>query len=175
MEIIDFYKKMRTGSLICLLGRICLCVSIERGKPSVYFLLNIGYPLCPSRRIPSSSSSSSSSVRPSRRPSCRRPSSVRPSRRPSIRRVAYVVIVQFYLFEIGFGIGFEFGTLLQGDHDLSFFRACLERVCHIVNEELYENDICIYVYTYTYIHIYIYIYRQRGSYERKETKVRVVN
>ena len=66
---------MRTGSLICLLVRKCLCVSISRGKPSIYFLLNIGYPLRPSRRAPSSSS-----VRPSRCPSRRRrPSSVRPS------------------------------------------------------------------------------------------------
>ena len=34
---------MRTGSLIILLVRICLCVSISGGEPSVYFLLNIGY------------------------------------------------------------------------------------------------------------------------------------
>ena len=39
----DFYEKMRTGSLICWLVRKCLCVSISRGKPSIYFLLNIGY------------------------------------------------------------------------------------------------------------------------------------
>ena len=43
MEIMDFHRKMRTGSLICVLVRKCLCVSISRGKPSIYFLLNIGY------------------------------------------------------------------------------------------------------------------------------------
>ena len=106
---------MRTGSLICLLVRKCLCVSVSRGKPSIYFSVNIGYPLRPSRRVPSCSvmsrrvpSSSSSSVRPSvpssvpsssssvlcpsvhvrPRPSVVvvRPLSVRPSRRPSRRR-----------------------------------------------------------------------------------------
>ena len=34
---------MRTGSLIFLLIWECLCVSISSGKPSIYFLLNIGY------------------------------------------------------------------------------------------------------------------------------------
>ena len=34
---------MRTGSLIMLLVWKCLCVSISRGKPSMYFLLNIRY------------------------------------------------------------------------------------------------------------------------------------
>ena len=58
---------MRTGSLICLRVQKCLCVSSFGGKPSIYFLVNIGYFLRPSRR-------------PSRR---RRPSSVRPSRLPS--------------------------------------------------------------------------------------------
>ena len=42
MKTVCFFKKMRTSSLICLLVRKCLCVSISRGKPSVYFLLNIG-------------------------------------------------------------------------------------------------------------------------------------
>ena len=33
MEIlIYFYKKMRTGSLICLLVQKCLCVSVSRGN-----------------------------------------------------------------------------------------------------------------------------------------------
>ena len=40
-----FFKKMRTGSLIMLLVQKCLCVSIARGKPSIYILLNIGYDL----------------------------------------------------------------------------------------------------------------------------------
>ena len=53
MEIIYVYEKMHTGLLICLLVQKCLCVSISRGKPSIYFLLNIGYPLRPSRRVPS--------------------------------------------------------------------------------------------------------------------------
>ena len=107
MKIIDFYKKMRTGSLICLLVRKCLCVSVSRGKPSIYFLLNIGYPLRPSRRVPSCPVVVvvvvvlCPSVRPVVRPvvvvrplSVRprpsvvvvRPLSVRPSRRPSRRR-----------------------------------------------------------------------------------------
>ena len=34
---------MRTVSLIILLVRKCLCVSISNGKPSIYFMLNIGY------------------------------------------------------------------------------------------------------------------------------------
>ena len=34
---------MRTGSLIYLLVQKCLRVSISRGKPSIYFLLSIGY------------------------------------------------------------------------------------------------------------------------------------
>ena len=34
---------MRTGSLICLLVWKCLCVTVSRGKTSIYFLLNIGY------------------------------------------------------------------------------------------------------------------------------------
>ena len=38
---------MRTGSLICVLLRKYMCVSVSRGKPSIYFLMNIGY-LCPS-------------------------------------------------------------------------------------------------------------------------------
>ena len=42
MNMIDFYKKTRTSSLICLLVWKCLCVSISRGKPSIYFLLNTG-------------------------------------------------------------------------------------------------------------------------------------
>ena len=46
MEIIYFYKKIRTSSLIILLVRKCLCVSASRGKPSIYFLLNIGYVVC---------------------------------------------------------------------------------------------------------------------------------
>ena len=53
MKITDVYKKMRTISLICLLVQKCLCVPISRGKPSTYFLLNIGYPLRPSRLVPS--------------------------------------------------------------------------------------------------------------------------
>ena len=89
--MIYLYQRMRTGSLICLLVRKCLCVSISRGKPSIYFLLNIGYPNRQSvvshrRRRPPPLS-----VRPSRRPSRRRRrSSVRPSmsarRRPSSGR-----------------------------------------------------------------------------------------
>ena len=44
MENAYFFKKMRTGSLICLLlVRKCLCASISRGKPSIYFLINIEY------------------------------------------------------------------------------------------------------------------------------------
>ena len=93
----SFKKEICTSSLIRLPFLKCLCVSISVGKPSIYFLLNVGYPLRPSRRVPSSSSSS---VRPSRRPSRRRrpfsvrpstsvvvvrPLSVRPSRRPSRR------------------------------------------------------------------------------------------
>ena len=102
--MIDLYKNRRTGSLVCLLVRKCLWVSISRGKPSIYFLLNIGYPLrrvpscpvvvllllCPSVRpvirpvvVVRPLSVRPLSVRP--RPSVRRrPSSVRPSRRPSI-------------------------------------------------------------------------------------------
>ena len=34
---------MRTGSLIILLAQKCLCVSILRGNPSIYFLINVGY------------------------------------------------------------------------------------------------------------------------------------
>ena len=34
---------MRTDSLFFLLVRKCQCVSISRGKPSIYFLPNIGY------------------------------------------------------------------------------------------------------------------------------------
>ena len=63
---------MRTSPLTFLLVQKCLCVSISRGKPLLYFLLNIGYPLRPSRRVPSSSSS----VRPSVASSV--PASVRP-------------------------------------------------------------------------------------------------
>ena len=37
------FKKLRTGSLIIPLVQKCLCVSISRGKSSIYFLLNIGY------------------------------------------------------------------------------------------------------------------------------------
>ena len=42
MEIICVHKKM---SAVCffLLVQKCLCVSISRGKPSIYSLLNIGY------------------------------------------------------------------------------------------------------------------------------------
>ena len=54
MRLCNFTKKMRTGSLIWLLVRKCLCVSVSRGKASIYFLLNIGYTLRPSRRVPSS-------------------------------------------------------------------------------------------------------------------------
>ena len=36
-----FCKQMRTGSLICLLVRKFMCVSVSRGKPSIYFLLKI--------------------------------------------------------------------------------------------------------------------------------------
>jgi len=43
MKTVNFCKKMRTGSLIILLVQKCLCGSISMGKPSVYFLLNIGY------------------------------------------------------------------------------------------------------------------------------------
>ena len=43
MEKVDLFKKMRTGSPIILLAKKCLCVSISRGKPSIYFLPNIGY------------------------------------------------------------------------------------------------------------------------------------
>ena len=43
MKIIHFYKKMGTGSLICLLVRKCPFVSISKGKPSISFLLNIAY------------------------------------------------------------------------------------------------------------------------------------
>ena len=50
MNILGFYKKMRTDSLFVLLVRKCLCVSVSRGKPSMYFLLNIGYSL---RHVPS--------------------------------------------------------------------------------------------------------------------------
>ena len=91
-----FFKIMRTDSLILLLVQKCLCVSISRGKPSIYFLLNIGYPLRPvvsRRRRPLSV----------RRPSRRRPSvhvrpssssvlcqSVRPVVRPVVVRPLYV-------------------------------------------------------------------------------------
>ena len=37
------FKTMRTDSLICLPVWKCLCVSISRSEPSIYFLLNIGY------------------------------------------------------------------------------------------------------------------------------------
>ena len=43
MKIMYFFKKMRTGSLIILLVRKILCVTISRGEPSIYFLLNIEY------------------------------------------------------------------------------------------------------------------------------------
>ena len=43
MKVIYFSKKMRTGSLIILLVRKCLCLSIPRGKPSISFLLNLRY------------------------------------------------------------------------------------------------------------------------------------
>ena len=42
MNKIYFYKKMRTGSLISLIVWKCLCVSNSRGKPSIFFLINIG-------------------------------------------------------------------------------------------------------------------------------------
>ena len=51
-QIIDAHKKMRTGSLICSLVRKCLCLSISRGEPSIYFLPDNGYPHSPSRRVP---------------------------------------------------------------------------------------------------------------------------
>ena len=43
MLIIYLYEKMCTGSLIILLVRKYLRVSISRGKPSIHFLLNIRY------------------------------------------------------------------------------------------------------------------------------------
>ena len=43
MKIVYLFKKMRTSSLIILLVQQCLCVSISRGKPSIYSLVNIGY------------------------------------------------------------------------------------------------------------------------------------
>ena len=77
-------EKMRTGSLSFLLVRKRLRVSVSRGEPSIDFLMNIGYTLRPSRRVPSSSSSSD---RPSVRPVVHpvvvvRPLSIRP--RPSL-------------------------------------------------------------------------------------------
>ena len=39
----SFFKRIRTCSLIILLVQKSLCVSISRGKPSIYFLLNIVY------------------------------------------------------------------------------------------------------------------------------------
>ena len=43
MKILFFHKKMRIGWLIILLVRRCLGVSISRGKPSIYFLLDTEY------------------------------------------------------------------------------------------------------------------------------------
>ena len=95
---------MRTDSLTFWLVRKCLCVSVSRGKPSIYVLVNIGYPLRPPRRVPSCPvvvvvlcPSVRLVVRPvvvvrplfvRPRPSVVvvRPLSVRPSRRPSRRR-----------------------------------------------------------------------------------------
>ena len=102
-----FYKRCGPVHLLfaCLETSVRVCFW---GKPSIYFLVNIGYYLRPSvvsrrrrRRVPSSSSCPSvrpvvrpavvrrrrpSSVRPSPYVRRRRPSSVRQSRRPSRRR-----------------------------------------------------------------------------------------
>ena len=43
MKIGYLFKKMRTSSLIILLVWKRQCVSISKGKPLIYFLLNIGY------------------------------------------------------------------------------------------------------------------------------------
>ena len=101
MKLIAFYKMMHTGSLILLIVQKCLCVSVSTGRPSVYFLLHVGYTLRPSRRRRRRSLSVCPSLRPShrRRPSSVRslfvrsrpsvvirPLSARPSRRPPRRR-----------------------------------------------------------------------------------------
>ena len=56
---------MRTGSLTFLLVRKCLCVSVSMGKPSIYFLMHIGYP----RVVPACPVVPRRRRRPSRRPS----------------------------------------------------------------------------------------------------------